>query len=166
MSDGLFRLCERLAVGGSPGGGGGIVTPYCWTAGEPFSMGDLGVYALPRAPVDAARRDPGGSEALTACPLFMFSNCAVLCCKLSMAVGEVVLFLLMLIADKSLSAWFLDEDRARVPIAGGGGGNAPFPTKGEAFCAHGAPGDRLSIPIVIVAPPGDIVVAALLGVVP
>ena len=48
------------------------------------------------------------------------------CCSASIALGDGVVFVFFLrfIAASNLSAWFLDEERARVPLGGGGGGNA------------------------------------------
>ena len=74
-------------------------------------------------------------------------------------------FGLRFIAASSLSAWFLDEERIRVPLAGGGGGNAVCATAGELDCMRAGFGDLRSSPDRI-APSGDIVVVALLGVVP
>lgn len=57
----LFKLCDRLAVGGGPGGGGGIcelcICHVTGLDGIPFAREPA---ASPMAPVDAALRAAGG----------------------------------------------------------------------------------------------------------
>lgn len=135
-SRGRFTLCERAPAGGGPGGGGG--------RGMPNTTGGCGLKAerdadalKPIAPVEAALRDAGGRTAgstrkSSGAPP---SNCTVLARKASIAftgAGGFVFLRLPVTAAISLSAWFLELDRTRLPVGGGGGGkDATEPVRGE-----------------------------------
>lgn len=64
-SDVLFMLCEREPPGGGPGGGGGSGMPGSQTAVRDGVLEPSSRRAMPMPPVEAARLDAGGREAIS-----------------------------------------------------------------------------------------------------
>ena len=130
---GRHKDCDLVVAGGGPGGGGGRGIPcsHRGALGEPFD-GLKDEDAVASAPVEAALREAGG---LKVGSILSGSNaCTVCCCRVSIALaGDAELLLplpLKEIAESIRSAWFLDDERIRLP-EGGGGGKDDNPTTGE-----------------------------------